>query len=328
MSNGLAVIIHGGAGKLKRENASKKLPVMQQAVEGAWLALKQGKPGEFAVVQALRAMEESEYFNAGYGGYPNLNGVVLLDVGLMRGNLDYVSIVNARRIKYPSEIALEMLKDNKTLMTTWTHELMTELDDAADFIKERYGHVQTHQELLSPYVEELLKDPQAAEVAKIEKMGTVGCVVRDANGKVYAGTSTGGVSAKENGRIGDTPVIGSGVYADDEVGGFSTTGHGESFLRTLVTGHVISQMRSSLRSDPALFSKDTNALKKLVDLEMDELVRRAQGRGAMIVIPVKGDPVYSYNSEMLSVATRFEDDRGDEKSDCRIACAKDSDISL
>ena len=77
MSQDFAVIIHGGAGKLRKESAAKKLPVMRQAVENAWTALVQGKPGEFAVVQALRVMEECEYFNAGYGGYPNSNGVVL-----------------------------------------------------------------------------------------------------------------------------------------------------------------------------------------------------------------------------------------------------------
>jgi len=155
------VIIHGGAGKLPDERAKLKVPVMRQAVLAAWSEIQKGKPAEFAVTAALREMENSEYFNAGFGGYPNVHGIVLLDLGLMRGNRDFVSLLNVRRVKFPSAIALDMLKDNRAIMSVWTHELMNEVDDAPKFIQQRYGLVESHDELLSPIVMKWLADDGA-----------------------------------------------------------------------------------------------------------------------------------------------------------------------
>src|SRR3990167_1925227 len=229
MSSELAVILHGGGGKIGPEHGQKKLPYLRKALDLAWAALVAGKPGEFAVVEALRVMEGCEYFNAGYGGYPNVNGIVLLDVGLMRGDRDFVSLIHVRRVKYPSSIALDMLLPRRTLLSTWTHELMMKLDEAPEFIKGRYGLVATHEDLVAPFVKQLMKEKGDFEVARDPKKeeakahGTVGCVVRDAKGEICAGTSTGGVSFKYNGRVGDSPIIGAGVFADNEICGLSTT---------------------------------------------------------------------------------------------------------
>ncbi|RMD85603.1 MAG: hypothetical protein D6808_04925 [Candidatus Dadabacteria bacterium] len=305
MDSNISVIVHGGAGKLSPELTKLKLPFLKYALEEAWDALLAGKPGEFAVVEALKVMEGCEYFNAGYGGYPNVNGIVLMDVGLMKGNLDFVSLINVRRVKYPSVIALDMLHPGKTLFSVWTHELMTDLDNAPEFIKEKYGLVKSHEDLVAPYVKELLKKREVPEVTQDEDLhGTVGCVVRDRNGKLAAGTSTGGVSLKYNGRIGDTPVIGSGVYAHDEICALSTTGHGESFLKTLISGFIIGEMRAKLKDDKECFLRDQSALRALLDREMAELGRKSSGKGAVIVMPPKGDPAYTFNSEMVSIGIK------------------------
>ncbi|MCI5064151.1 isoaspartyl peptidase/L-asparaginase [bacterium] len=304
------VIVHGGAGKLPDERARKKVPVMREAVMAAWEEVQKGKPAEFGVAAALREMERSPYFNAGYGGYPNVHGIVLLDLGLMRGNRDFVSLLNCRKVKYPSAIALDMLRENRAIMTVWTHELMSEVEDAAPFIQERYGLVGDHAELLSPVVLEWLRDGGAEFSSTGETTpgheksgGTVGCVVRDLSGELCAGTSTGGVNSKDNGRIGDTPVIGSGVFADNEIGGLSTTGHGESLLLGLVSGFVLGELRRALRDDPEIFHRSPEKLRHLVREEFRELSRKTGSRGGgMIVIPPQGPPAFSFNSEMISVA--------------------------
>lgn len=307
----LAVILHGGAGKYKEESARLKLPFLKEALEAAWAVLLEGRSGGYAVEAALRVMEGCEYFNAGYGGYPNDHGIVLLDVGLMNGEREFVSILNLRRVKYPSSVALDLMTKHQCLMTVWTHELMQGLEVAPLEVRERYGLVEKHEDLIAPFVKRLLQKGEA----EVQTHGTVGCVVRDNEGKIFAGTSTGGVSLKVNGRIGDSPVIGSGVYADNEIGGISTTGHGESFMRSLFSGHVLSSMRTALRRDSSTFEAP-GALAHLLHDEMMELGRKSGGRGgAIIVIPTRGDPAYAFNSEMVSLAWRVggrDEVRGEE----------------
>jgi len=130
----------------------------------------------------------------------------------------------------------------------------------------------------------------------------VGCVVRDLNGQLCAGTSTGGVNSKDNGRIGDTPVIGSGVFADNEIGALSTTGHGESLLLSLLSGFVLAQLREAMREDDQIFRKDPQRLSQILEEEFKELSRKTGPRGGgIIVVPPKGDPTFSFNSQMMSV---------------------------
>lgn len=302
------VIVHGGAGKLREEQARKKIPLMKIAVKKAWQELDKGKPAEFAVAAALRVMEESDVFNAGYGGYPNANGIVLLDLGFMRGNRDFVSLLNVRKLKFPSAVALDMFQPNRTIMSVWTHELMKQIDQADGVVKERYGWVATHEELCSPKVVDWLKKGmgeflEGGLTGDEPGCGTVGCVVRDLDGRLAAATSTGGVNAKENGRIGDSPIIGAGVFADDEIGALSTTGHGESLLLGLVSGFVLSRMRELIRENHEVFYQSPSKLQHILDDEFNELKRKRKNRGGgIIVIPPHGPPSYSFSSEMLSVA--------------------------
>lgn len=308
MSSHASIIVHGGAGRGNVEHAKLKLPVMRQAMEAGWKVLNQGEPSEIGVVAALKVLEECEYFNAGFGGYPNEHGIVLLDVGLMRGDRNFASVVNVRRAKYPSEIALDLLRKHKTLMTVWTHEMMTALDHASEEIRIKYGHVMRHEDLLSPFVVELLKQKNGAEIdASGRTHGTVGCVARDRNGNLSAGTSTGGINLKFNGRIGDAPLIGSGVFADNEIGALSTTGHGESFLRGLFSGFIVAELRNMLRRDPEVFSKIPKAAEAVLHSEFSELERKAPERGgAIILIPKGGDPIYGCNVPMVPLAVKSE----------------------
>jgi L-asparaginase / beta-aspartyl-peptidase len=299
----LAVILHGGAGRFNPQVTPHKLPFLRQALDAAWTKLVEGAPGGVAVEAALRVMEACEYFNAGYGGYPNVHGVVLLDVGLMSGSREFVSLLNVRRVKYPSSVALDMMTRHKTLMTVWTHELMQSIDNASEEVKERYGWVPRHEDLLAPLVKEMLEDRTRSEVSG---HGTVGCVVRDRDGRLFSGTSTGGVNLKYNGRIGDSPIIGSGVFADNEICGLSTTGHGESFMRSLLSGFIVSEIRQRLRENRECFVRDGKCLHTILAHEVDEMARKSDGRGgAIIVIPVQGEPSYAFNTEMVSLAMKF-----------------------
>ena len=299
------VIVHGGAGRFYPERSLNKIDPMSEAVEAAWEELVKGKPAEFAVVAALRIMEGDEHFNAGYGGYPNANGIVLQDIGLMRGSREFVSLLNVRRITYPSSVALDMMRDGRSLMSVWTHELMQQADAADEFIKERYGWVDSHDKLLSPHVLEMLARNQVEVGSSGGSHGTVGCVVCDSSGFFAAGTSTGGVNAKENGRIGDTPIVGSGVFADNEICALSTTGHGETLLLGLLSGFIVSNIRTELRKDANAFRHRPSLMEEILDQEFSELSRKAPDKGGgLIVIPRGGMPRYQCNSEMISIGYR------------------------
>lgn len=305
MSNQLAVILHGGAGRFHPDTTPLKVPTLRKAVDAAWDVLSAGKPGIEAVVAALQTMEEVPYFNAGYGGYPNDKGVVLLDVGLMRGDRKFISLMNVRRLKYPSRVALDLFHRNSSIMMIWTHEMMQKIDAMDPVLRDAYGWVATNEELVAPYVTEMLAKRGAEVMKEEEKHGTVGCVVRDANGLLASGTSTGGIAYKANGRVGDSPIIAGGVYADNEIGALSTTGHGEAFMGSMVSGFVLAEMRKRLRIDPNVFDKSASLLTKLLEEEFTEFDRKSpRMNGALITIPAVGPPAYTFNSEMVSLGIR------------------------
>lgn len=338
MNRNLAVIIHGGAGRYNPESAPHKLPVLRAALNAAWDLLCAGRPGEFAVVAALREMERSQYFNAGYGGYPNVDGIVLLDVGLMRGSREFTSIINLRRVRYPSSVALELMRPGRSLLTIWTHDLMKQIDEAPPFVKQRYGLVERHEDLVAPYVAELVERKSRAEVVVDEGQdddddddahGTVGCVVRDAKGRLYSGTSTGGVSLKSNGRVGDTPIVGSGFFADNELCAFSTTGQGESILLSLFPNLIAARMRTELARDPDVFVRSPETLQEILNSEIDEMQRKRPGRSAAItIIPPRGEPAYTYRAEALAVAMRTGKCGMIEKSLVRVCRQNGDDLCL
>ncbi len=304
----LSVLVHGGAGKFFDGRTELKLPPIKAAMEDAWKELTAGKDAEYAVAAALRVMEGCEYFNAGYGGYPDEYGIVLLDVGLMRGDGMFASLMNARRMKYPSAVALKMMEERSfPISNVWTHELMTKLDAASDEEKAEAGWVSSHEELVAPFVKDFHNGAAAAEVVHEEEgtHGTVGCVVRDAKGHVAAGTSTGGVFGKRNGRIGDSPIIGAGVYADNEVGAISTTGTGEAIMGTVLTGYVLGEMRAALQEDIEAFKKDHEKLQEILDKEIKRVPEKYPNKTAgMIVMPPMGLPCYALEAEAITVASR------------------------
>lgn len=304
---GRSVIVHGGAG-IFRPETEYKLPYLARASDAAWEALERGEPGEDAVVAALRVMEECQYFNAGYGGYPNNQGIVLLDVGLMRGNRDFVSLLNVRRLKYPSAAALDLMREGRFRMSVWTHELLQAAESASDEVKERYGLVAHHDDLLAPFVRELMARREGELLADRGK-GTVGCVVRDASGCLFAGTSTGGVNYKSNGRIGDTPVIGAGVYADDELGALSTSGHGEAALGNAFSGFLLSRLREVNRTDANGFISDPALLDRILEAELAEFSRKTPRNClGVIVCPPRGRPRYRVYGGTFAVGKREEGD--------------------
>lgn len=279
---------------------------MRQALDAAWACLENGDPGEKAVVEALRVLEGCELFDAGYGSWPNENGQIRCDVALMRGSGDFISLMNMRRVRFPSAVALDQLSPKKNLMAVWTDEMMRRLDEASDEIKARYGWVKSESEMVSPVAMRRVEERREARVSRPKGHDTVGCVVRDGFGRIFAGTSTGGIMLKPDGRVGDSPILGAGVFADDAIAGLSATGQGEIILKSLLSSFVVADIRSFLRADSARFEREPALLKTILKTELEEMRRKyPTGEAGLIVIPVRGAPAYEFNAESMPVAVRY-----------------------
>ncbi|MBN8548856.1 MAG: isoaspartyl peptidase/L-asparaginase [Deltaproteobacteria bacterium] len=315
----LSVIIHGGAGSPKEiQENPREVPFLKTALDAAWSALLSGQTGDKAVVAALRVLEACEYFDSGYGSYPNQQGLARCDVALMRGNGDFISLLNTRRLIHPSQAALDQFTPGKSLMAVWTDQMMARIDSASTEEKERYGWVATEAEMIAPFAVEAVRKHTAN--SPVSNHDTVGCVVRDAQGRIFAGTSTGGIMLKPDGRVGDSPILGAGVFADDEVCGLSATGDGEIILKSLLSSYVAADIRSFLRADPQRFEKDPQLLKTILSTELADMRRKyPKGEAGMIVIPKRGNPAYAFNSKVMSVAMRVGNSAQIELQDIRLA---------
>jgi beta-aspartyl-peptidase (threonine type) len=299
---------------------------MRESLDAGWKVLKEGGTAEDATTAAVQVMEACEYFNAGYGGYPNANKIVLLDAAIMNGRREYVALMNVRRLKYPGRIACDLLQEEKSLSTIWTHELMEAMDAESDEKKEYYGWVKEHQDLLSPWVVETLAadEGEFSEDPNIGH-GTVGACAMDHTGHLATCISTGGVNHKANGRIGDAPMVGLGLYADNDLCAMTTTGYGEALLACFPTGFIIGRVRDAVRQDPNVFAKDPEVMRKILDEEFEEFAKKKIKRGGgIIAIPTGGLPTYAFNTAGMPVGIAVSQN-GEEVRNEVYAAQRDAD---
>jgi L-asparaginase / beta-aspartyl-peptidase len=273
-----AIVIHGGAGGITRENLS---PEMDKEYRAALLValntgkniLKEGGSALDAVEQTIRTMEDNPLFNAGKGAVFTHDGKNELDAAIMDGsNLAAGAVAGVTDIKNPITAA-------RRVMTNSPHVLLTGAG-ASQFAKEQ------GLEIVPPsyfYTEKRFNELQ--EILKREKNGTVGCCALDKNGNLAAGTSTGGMANKRYNRVGDSPIIGAGTYANNNSCAVSATGHGEYFIR-LTVAHDIS----------ALMEYKGLSLKDASELVVNDKLVKAGGSGGVICMDRSGNISMPFNS--------------------------------
>ncbi|XP_068631872.1 probable isoaspartyl peptidase/L-asparaginase GA20639 isoform X2 [Battus philenor] len=256
------LIVHGGAGNIPQSRVQGKLDGVRLAVREGYKLLLQNGSALDAVEAAVKSMEEDENFNAGYGSVLNLDEEVEMEASIMCGkNLDVGAVTLIKDFLHPISIARKVLTDSP-------HSFLGGAG-AREFALEKGFPTVPPQSLISDNAIAALKKflEQGGEFGETETglaeggVGTVGAVAIDANGHVAVATSTGGMTGKAVGRIGDTPQIGSGTYADDNVGGVSTTGHGESILKYCLAHTIIKLMEDGDSASKA--TKDAVTVVKL-----------------------------------------------------------------
>jgi len=273
------IVLHGGAGPMAKSNMDTSQE--KQYNEALTIALHTGKKilqeggtALDAVEMTIRVMEDNPLFNAGKGAVFTHEGKNELDASIMDGsNLAAGAVAAVTDIKNPISAARMVMNKSPHVMLTGA--------GASAFAKEQ------GLEIVPPsyfYTQQRWNDLQ--ELLKKEKNGTVGCCALDRHGNLAAGTSTGGMANKRYNRIGDTPIIGAGTYANNATCAISATGHGEYFIRWTVA-HDIS----------ALIEYKGLTLQEAADLVVNKKLVKAGGSGGVIGIDGQGNITMTFNSE-------------------------------
>lgn len=300
-----AIAIHGGAGTILKssmtpEKESAYTNGLREAIEAGDLILKAGGTALDAVEAAVVAMENNPLFNAGKGAVFNNKGKNDMDAAIMNGSdLSAGAVAGVSNIKNPVTLAKAVMEKSEHVLLAGQGALDFAKKINAQFEEDAYFYVQLRYEQLVQAKESdtiLLDHTEGDELAEGKKFGTVGAVALDMQGNLAAATSTGGMTNKKFGRIGDSPLIGSGTYANNETCAISCTGHGELFIRAVVAHDV-----SCLMAYKGL------SLKEACDeVVMNKLVQIG-GEGGLIAIDSKGNIELSFNSEGMYRAKKSSD---------------------
>jgi len=231
-----AIVVHGGAGNINPgdftiEQEKAYEDKLREAIQNGAKILEDGGTALEAVEAAIIILEDSPLFNAGKGAVFNANGQNELDASIMDGKtLNAGAVANVKRIKNPISAALKVMENSPHLMLVGEGAEKFAAEQNLEMVNQEYFFTQSRWDSwqrAQQHEEQNLTD-------KTKKHGTVGCVALDVNRNIAAGTSTGGMTNKKYGRVGDSPIIGAGTYADNNSCGVSATGHGEYFIRNVV----------------------------------------------------------------------------------------------
>ena len=255
----VAIVIHGGAGTIRRADMSAEQDSMYRAALNRALSaghdvLTDGGAAVDAVVAAITTMEDDSLFNAAKGAVFTSENTVELDASIMDGETRQAgALTGVKHIRNPIELARTIMNESVHVMLAQEGAETFARQQGFDMVENEYFYTERRQRAAEkarengPTGDASLPDsydPETAEDAGGRgKFGTVGAVALDQDGNIAAGTSTGGTTNKRFGRIGDSPIIGAGTYADNETCGVSATGHGEYFIRAAAAHSVAARMK-------------------------------------------------------------------------------------
>jgi beta-aspartyl-peptidase (threonine type) len=295
------IAIHGGAGTLSRAHISAEQErayhaALQQVLLAGQAVLAQGGTAMEAVCEAVRLLEDCPLFNAGHGAVFTAQATHELDAAVMDGaTLAAGAVAGVSRIRNPVQAARAVMQNGQhVLMVAEGAERMAQEAGLATVEPSYFSTPARHAQLLAAQALQagvVLDHDGAAALAgraidEGRKMGTVGAVALDAHGHLAAATSTGGMTNKLPGRLGDSPLIGCGTYADDRTAAVSCTGHGESFIRVAAAHDVCARMAYGGASLEAA----THAV-------VHEALPAVQGTGGLIAVDRQGNVCLPFNTE-------------------------------
>ncbi len=300
------LVIHGGAGTILKQDMTDEKEAayrnaLRHAIDAGFLLLEKGRTAVEAVLAATMSLENNILFNAGKGAVFAKDGSQEMDASIMEGkNLMAGAVSAVKNIRNPVELAY-------TIMTKSQHVMMTG-QGAYDFAKLNDIKTEPDEYFYSEFRHNQWKQMQASDktaldhniVVKDTKFGTVGAAALDKHGNIAAATSTGGMTNKQFGRVGDSPIIGAGTYANNKTCAISCTGHGEPFIRA-VTAYDVS----------CLMEYKGLSLEEAMNIVVHDKLIKINGEGGMIGVDAKGNAAMVFNSDGMYRGLRASDGRNE-----------------
>ncbi|HEX8909235.1 MAG TPA: isoaspartyl peptidase/L-asparaginase [Anaeromyxobacteraceae bacterium] len=308
-----AILVHGGAGNLEEGDAAScgadapRLVGVREAVRAGWAILAAGGSALDAVEAAVRVLEDDPTYNSGTGACLTAAGDVELDASIMDGaTLRCGGVAVVKDVKNPVTLARRVMDHSEHVLfagpgaSAFAREvgipayenrlLVTPLQRARwERLRGMALRAQGQPEEAGPEGAGGMGGPGSAPPSR-PSHGTVGAVARDRHGHLAAATSTGGMVMKRPGRVGDTPIVGCGTYADDALAAVSCTGHGERIIQLTLARHcadLVGQGRPAMEAA-------REAIRRLGE--------RVDGEGGLIVVPPRGDVGFAHNSPVMARA--------------------------
>jgi len=285
-----SLIVHGGAWSIPRSAEEACRNGCRRALEAGWKILSQGGSALDAVEAAIIVLEDDPVFDAGIGSHLNREGRVELDAILMDGaTLNAGAVASVQRVQNPIRLARKVLESTDHMLLVgpgaeqFAVENGLELCAPEDLIIER--ELQAWRRCR--------EGNHSSEFHFAEHQGTVGAVALDGMGNLAAGTSTGGTCCKFPGRVGDSPLVGCGCYADSEAGGISCTGWGEAIMKIVMAKTAADFLRPPSGGAPLPAQE---AAERTVRL----LAERGRGTGGLILLDREGRPGFAYNTSHMA----------------------------
>lgn len=304
--NNYALAIHGGAGTILKSTMTPEKELayktgLQDAIEAGESILKSGGSAFDAVETAIIKLENNPLFNAGKGAVFTNNGTHEMDASIMNGkDLMAGAVAGVQGVKNPIALARAVMEQSEHVLLTGNGAMEFAKKVNAPFENEEYFFVQLRYDQLQQAKQSnsMVLDHTEDKIEHGEKkFGTVGCVALDLQGNLAAGTSTGGMTNKKFGRVGDSSIIGAGTYANNNTCAISCTGHGELFIRSVVAYDI-----------SCLMEYKNLSLKDACDIVvMDKLVKIG-GEGGLIALDAKGNIVLPFNSEGMYRASKKQNE--------------------
>lgn len=295
-----ALAIHGGAGTILKSLMTEELENeyrmnLENALMTGWKILQNGGSALDAVEETVVKLEDCPLFNAGKGSVFTHEGKNEMDASLMDGKrLDAGAIAFVRNLKNPIRLARLVMEKTPHIFLSGMGAMDFAAEMKLEFVEDEYFFTDFRwQQLLKAREENVVQldhtpqEPELIQEVLVEekKFGTVGAVACDVEGNLAAATSTGGMTNKKFGRIGDSPIIGAGTFADNETCAVSCTGHGEYFMKTLAAYDVSARMKYQGKNlSEAAF-------------ETVKYLRKIGGEGGLIAVDASGNVALPFNSE-------------------------------
>ena len=298
-----SLIVHGGAWDIPDEAVDTCKSGCERALAAGWSVLSSGGSALDAVQAAVIVLEDDPVFDAGFGSHLTLDGYVECDAIVMDGaTLRAGSVAALRRIRNPIRLARQVLENCPHMMLVAEGAERFAVDQGLELCAPEELVAETERDAWL----QCRTSKHAAAHHRGHEQGTVGAVALDREGRLFAATSTGGTCCKLPGRVGDSPLIGCGCYADVETGGISCTGYGEAIMKVVLAKTAADFLRHPVGSDhepsttiqPKLSMPDVPALAARNAVSV--LANRTKATGGLILLDRKGNPGFAFNTPRMA----------------------------